>query len=157
MDICGKQMTLTVTTATLQIIDGFEVNVDGEVVGPNGTRKHEPKCLFETSSDHTDASLMQQDADSKREDPTSGLVGTVTMQTDLCKADEEDGPGASFEQQVFFGELSRYKGYEHVNAELPRIHVKLEEGAPAEMDFRKTYPKCYRLENGKEAVRNQAQ
>jgi hypothetical protein len=143
MENCGKKMTLNVLSATLQIIDGFEVNVDAKVVGPGGTRHHSPKCLFETSTDHTDASLLQH-GDPTETDPTEGLVGTVTMLTDLCDADKEDGPGAaSFEQHVAFGELSRYKGYEHVNDELPRIHVQLEDGAPSELDFRKQYPKCY--------------
>merc|ERR550532_1709068 len=88
-DLCAKQMEVTVLKATRQIIDGFEVNMDVEVTGPAGkTTYHSPSCLFETSLNHTDASLLESDpADT---DPTaaekSGLTATLTMMTDLCKA-----------------------------------------------------------------------
>jgi len=159
MENCGKKFKLNVISATLQIIDGFEVNMDAEVVGQAGKRKHSLECLFETSTNHTDASLLQQQTDPAETNTTeaekAGLVGTLRMQTDLCDADVQDGPGTSFEQHVALGELSLYKGYEHVNDELPPAHVQLGEEAPSEVDHRKIFPKCFRLRNGKEAVRNQ--
>jgi len=161
-DICQKTMNITVLRATRQIIDGFEINMDVEVTGPAGkTTYHFPQCLFETSSDHTDASLVQSETDPAEKDPTElekqGLIGTLRMQSDLCKADTESSKDASFVQDFGFGELSLYKGFEHVNDELGFIEVPLMEGAPSQVDFRKKYPKCFRLTQGKESVRNQGQ
>jgi len=84
-------------------------------------------------------------------------VATLVMQSDLCKADEIEGACRSchLTGRLGLGELSMYKGFEHVNDELARIEVPLMKGAPSEVDHRKTFPKCFLLENGKESVRNQ--
>mmetsp|Transcript_33194 Transcript_33194/g.65423 ORF Transcript_33194/g.65423 Transcript_33194/m.65423 type:complete len:807 (-) Transcript_33194:136-2556(-) len=158
LDICKKTMDIKVLKATRQIIDGFEVNMDVEVKGPDNTvTLHSPSCLFEVSTDHTDASLLQH-SDPAKTDPLdeekAGLVATLQMQSDLCKADEENGKTSSLIQNFGFGELSLYKGYEHVNDELGRIEVPLMEGAPSNVDLRKIYPKCF-IRSGVENVRNQ--
>lgn len=160
-DICQKKMEVKVLSATRRIIDGFEVDMEVEVTGPQGkTTHHSPTCLFETSSDHTDASLLQK-TDPAESDPTeeekSGLVATLRMHTELCKADTEDGSATSSEDVVAFGELSLYKGFEHVNDGLARITVPLEKGAPSQVDHRKMYPECFPMIHGKEVVRNQGQ
>jgi len=160
---CQKAMDITVLRANRRVIDGFAVDMQVKVTGPSGkTTHHTPSCLFETSSDHTDASLLQQEADPADTDPLqeekNGLVATLLMHTDLCKADEDEGINCRHcRLWLWLGELSMYKGFEHVNDELPRIEVPLIEGAPSEVDHRKTFPKCFRLENGKESVRNQGQ
>jgi len=159
-DICKKTMEITVLKATLEVIDGFRVDMEVQVKGQGGkTTHHTPSCLFEISSDHTDASLLQQEGDPAVTDPLpeekSGLVATLLMHTDLCKADEVEGACPWCGQYLWLGELSRYKGFEHVNDEFVRIDVPLTEGAPSEVDHRKTFPKCFRGDNGKESVRNQ--
>jgi len=161
-DICKKTMHIQVLKATRQIIDGLEINMEIKVTGSGGkTTYHSPQCLFETSSDHTDQSLLQKESDPADSDPTAeekaGLKATVRMKTDLCKADTEDGPKEGFLEHFAFGELSRYKGFEHVNDELVRIEVPLVKEAPSQVDFRIKFPKCFRLANGKESVRNQGQ
>mmetsp|Transcript_31331 Transcript_31331/g.61523 ORF Transcript_31331/g.61523 Transcript_31331/m.61523 type:complete len:263 (+) Transcript_31331:157-945(+) len=116
-DICKKAMTLKVFSATKQVIDGVEVNMEVEVTGPSGSKaRHSPSCLFETSSDHIDASLFQHHADPAEQDPTEaekdGLVGTVRMQTDICKADEVEGKDTKslLEQNLGFIELTQSGG-----------------------------------------------
>jgi len=158
---CNKTMEVRVIHATREVIDGFRVDMEVEVTGPSGkTTHHTPSCLFETSSDRTDASLLQQEADPADTDPTeeekAGLVATLLMHTDLCKADELEGINCRHcSLWLWLGELSMYKGFEHVNDELGRIDVPLMEGVPSEVDHRNTFPKCFRLQNGKESVRNQ--
>jgi C1A family cysteine protease len=163
-DICNKTMEVKVLTAIRQVIDGFLVNMEVELTGPLGkTTHHYPSCLFEKSLNHTDASLLQQEADPADADPTeaekSGLVATLQMHTELCKADEEDGNStkANSIQPVAFGELSLYKGFEHVNDELGRIEVPLREGTPSDVDHRNMFPECFPLKDGMEVVRNQGQ
>jgi hypothetical protein len=162
-DICNKTMEVKVLTAIRQIIDGFLVNMEVELTGPLGrTTHHHPSCLFEKSLNHTDASLLQQEADPADADPTeaekSGLVATLQLHTELCKADEEDGNStkANSIQPVAFGELSLYKGFEHVNDELGRIEVPLREGTPSDVDHRIMFPECFPLKDGMEVVRNQS-
>merc|ERR1719362_2780692 len=152
-------MKIRVLSATRQIIDGFEINMNAEVTGPSGkVTLHSPSCLFEVSSDHTDASLLQQQTDPAKTEPLDeekeGLVATLEMQSDICKADKENGKTSSLMQSFAFGELSLFKGYEHVNDDLGRIDVPLMEGAPAQVDLRSKYPKCF-IQNGVENVRNQ--
>jgi len=159
-DICKKTMHIQVLKATRQIIDGLEINMEIKVTGSGGkTTYHSPQCLFETSSDHTDQSLLQKESDPADSDPTAeekaGLKATVRMKTDLCKADTEDGPKEGFLEHFAFGELSRYKGFEHVNDELSQIEVPLTKGVPHNVDHRRSFPQCFRLQNGKESVRNQ--
>jgi len=163
-DICKKRMRVKVMHATLEIIDGFKVNMEVELIGPLGKKTHHhPSCLFEKSLDHKDASLLQQDADPAETDPTeaekSGLVGTLQLHTELCKADEEDGNSTVAEpvEPVAFGELSLYKGFEHVNDGLGRIEVPLGKGTASNVDHRTMYPECFPLTHGKEVVRNQGQ
>jgi len=171
-DRCKKTFQIKVIQATRQVIDGFEVNMDVELTGPLGkTTSHHPSCLFEKSLDHKDASLLQKTADPAATDsadpadtdPTeeekSGLFATLTMHTELCEADEKNGvsTGTSLGQRFAFGELSRYKGYEHVNDDLPLIEVPLKETAPAEVDHRQAFPECFPEKDGMEVVRNQGQ
>eukprot|EP00419_Tripos_fusus_P079047 CAMPEP_0172938024 /NCGR_PEP_ID=MMETSP1075-20121228/222818_1 /TAXON_ID=2916 /ORGANISM="Ceratium fusus, Strain PA161109" /LENGTH=780 /DNA_ID=CAMNT_0013799403 /DNA_START=104 /DNA_END=2444 /DNA_ORIENTATION=+ len=194
-DICKKQMEVTVLEATRQIIDGFEVNMHVQVKGLGGKLTHHyPSCLFETPP-ADDASLLQQQSDPADTDPTkeekAGLRATLQMQTDLCKADEKNGTLTSFVEQFGLGELSLYKGFEHVNDELSQIEVPLTKGVPTmfeqfglgelslykgfehvndelsqievpltkgvphNVDHRRSFPQCFRLQNGKESVRNQ--
>merc|ERR1719210_537992 len=136
-DICKKTMEITVLRATLKVIDGFRVDMEVQVKGQGGkTTHHTPSCLFEISSDHTDASLLQQEGDPADTDPLpeekSGLVATLLMHTDLCKADEVEGWSPyGYGHYLYLGELSRYKGFEHINYEFARIEVPLREGAPS--------------------------
>merc|ERR1719410_1800374 len=172
-DICQKEYHVKVIDATMQIIDGFQVNMNVEMTGPLGkVTHHSPSCLFEKSLNHTDASLLEREADPadpaetlatdpSEIDPTeaekSGLVATLTLHTELCKADEQEGKNAASLVKVMFGELSKYKGFEHVNDGLGRIEVPLKEGAPSNVDHRTMFPKCFPETNGMEVVRNQGQ
>jgi len=157
---CQKTMRITVLKATRRVIDGFAVDMEVEVTGPGGKAMHHaPTCLFETSSNHTDASLLQQEADPADTDPLeeekSGLVATLLMHTDLCQADIVQGFRFTRSRLLMqLGELSMYKGFEHVNDGLRRIEVPLIEGASSEVDHREMFPMCF-LQNGRESVRNQ--
>merc|ERR1719333_2042042 len=60
-----------------------------------------------------------------------------------------------------FGELSRYKGFEHVNDNLPKVtesvlQTAADRAVPDSYDIREKNPKCFEL-NYKEPVRNQGQ
>merc|ERR1719310_1320141 len=102
---------------------------------------HRAKCDFEVSLNHSDATLLE--VNRKRRLPTKtasadgevstddllpeevqGLDAVLTMTLDVCKADEqssvseEEAKGMALAQTHRMGELSGYKGFEHVNDEI---------------------------------------
>jgi len=172
-DVCKKDFTLEVLAANRQIIDGIEVNMEVKLTSPLGiVTVHHPSCLFEVSLNHTDAAFMQRadavqtlssqnDVDPSGTDPTeeekSGLKATLVMHTDLCLADEQNGLTLGLLQNRMFGELSLYKGFEHVNDGLQRLDVKIDAGTPESFDMRTQYPMCFPGTGGKEVVRDQGQ
>ena len=74
MDLCKKELKLNILSASLQIIDGFEVNTEAEVEGQGGKKRHSPICLFEASGDHRDASLLQKSADPAETEDRKSVV-----------------------------------------------------------------------------------
>merc|ERR1719195_2182478 len=110
-----------------------------------------------------DASLLQYLVDPAETNPLpeekDGMTATLRMSSDLCKADEEDGknigtPDASLLEERGLGDNSFYKGYEHVNDNLPRALIEVHSDLPDNFDMRKQYPKCFQ-QGGKEVMRNQ--
>merc|ERR1719444_631781 len=128
LDTCNEDYQVTLVDAALSVIDGLRVMTHVTMVGPAGKEtKHRPSCLFEVSTDHTDASFLQkldrQPADAEETDPLpeekAGLEATLELHVPLCDADEQDGvPETEAESFMFMmqngmGELSKYKGYEY--------------------------------------------
>jgi len=174
MDTCNEDYDVTLVDASLSVIDGLRVMTHVTMVGPAGKEtKHRPSCLFEVSTDHTDASFLQklerQPGDAEEADPLpeeeAGLEATLELHVPLCDADEQDGvPETEAESFLFMmqngmGELSKYKGYEYVRDLLPTVtsesFLALGEGSGSE-DLVHRFPSCF-PENGAEVVRNQAQ
>jgi len=158
-DVCKKELQLRVLRADRQIIDGVEVNMDVEVMGPAGkTTRHAPSCFFELFPDAKDASLLQSLEDPADTDLTEsekkGMKATLRTVSDLCKADEEDGKNAFVGDLPSMGLLSFYKGYEHMNDELPMAKVTMRHDLPQDVDLRTKYPKCFQ-QGGREVIRNQ--
>merc|ERR1719350_2036691 len=52
------------------------------------------------------------------------------------------------------GLLSSYKGYEHVDDQLPRAKLAMQHDLPQDVDLRTKYPKCFQ-NGGEEVIRNQ--
>jgi len=174
-DMCGKDFDMVTKAAVEKVIDGLAVEMSVVV---DKSMYHDIACEFEVSAENEDAKLVQRGPPVKTEPadgsgPTlkeqlpeekKGLVATLVMETDLCNADEVSTMSA--EDKTFFlsaismGELSRYKGFEHVNDDLPVITesvlMQRSEAVPAEIDLRKKYPKCY-TDSFKEPVRDQGQ
>jgi len=163
-DICKKTMDVEVKSASLKVVDGFEVKMMVDVTGPAGKKTlHSPACFFEVDPNAKDASLLQYLVDPAETNPLpeekDGMTATLRMSSDLCKADEEDGknigtPDASLLEERGLGDNSFYKGYEHVNDNLPRALIEVRSDLPDNFDMRKQYPKCFQ-QGGKEVMRNQ--
>jgi len=174
MDTCNEDYQVTLVDAALSVIDGLRVMTHVTMVGPAGQEtKHRPSCLFEVSTDHTDASFLQkldrQPGDAEEEDPLpeekAGLEATLELHVPLCDADSVDGvPESEAESFMFMmqngmGELSKYKGYEYVRDLLPLVtsesFVALGKAGASE-DLRTRFSSCF-PDGGAEVVRNQAQ
>jgi len=174
LDTCNEDYDVTLVDAALSVIDGLRVMTHVTMVGPAGVEtKHRPSCLFEVSTDHTDASFLQKlerkSTDDEVDDPLpeekAGLEATLELHVPLCDADETDGvPESEAESFMFMmqhgmGELSRYKGYEYVRDLLPTvtsdIFLELGEAGGSE-DLRDKFSGCF-PDGGAEVVRNQAQ
>jgi len=159
---CHKQVTVKVLSASRSVVDGLKISMHAKVCGSAGCHWHRPECDFEVSSDHTDASLLQQDI---LPEEKQGLTATLALRVPLCDVDTTDGLGKSegldigLLEQYTFGEESYYKGFEHVYDEYPVVAALEEVASTAELDFRKKYPACYPALAGKkvgtETVRNQ--
>jgi len=172
MENCNEDYEVTLIDAALSVIDGLRVMTHVTMVGPAGREtKHRPSCLFEVSTDHTDASFLQrlqrQPGAAEEEDPLpeeeAGLEATLELHVPLCDADEEDGvPETEAESFMFMmqhgmGELSKYKGYEYVRSLVPLVTAASFLGvADDEVDLRSRFAQCF-PDAGAEVVRNQAQ
>jgi C1A family cysteine protease len=109
---------------------------------------------------------------------SKGMIATLQMKIDLCQANQQDsvtvqkqteeednGPGngptssaASLLKNALLhlsmGELSRYKGYEHINDNLAKVVVPTNHDAPDEFSLREHFPMCFPLDYT-EVVRDQ--
>lgn len=163
---CGKTVDLRVTHAFRMVIDGLSVHMKAQVCKPGTSdcHLHRPHCSFETSTDHTDAKLLQLEKPNAIQAEKDGLIATLKLAVPLCDADGKDG--VSFDEaeedslllQYSLGDNSGTKGFEHVYDNYPVLSA-LEVDTPAEVDFRVKYPSCYPALTGKkvgtETVRNQ--
>lgn len=167
---CAKDFTLDVKTAQKQVIaGGFAVYLGAEITGPAGKKTyHSPECTFMSDPTSKDASFLEVLApditsnEEKTSEEKNGMSATLLLHRPLCQVDESDGitPEAahSLAQMYAMGELSRYKGYEHVNDALPHpenVMALLGEGdVKSAVDLRTDYPKCF-PKGGQEVVRAQ--
>jgi len=168
---CGDDMELKVTSATVEIIDGVELELSVQIrqsAAENWTQ-HNVYCDFEVpDEDNSTNSTSLLQTRRLSQDPAfgsevKGLVATLRMHEHLCESHEHDGPDISTEDKKVtelmemraFGELSLYKGYEHINEMLPTIEdiptnfAQTTESA----DFRSSFSKCFPKSG---VVRNQA-
>jgi len=165
---CGKDLGLKCLSAAEKVIDGLSVEMKVEVTPVDGgdAKLHDIACEFEVVGDHVDAKLLQYAGDGGiLPEEENGLNATLVMEIDLCEADK-NSTMAQADLDFFqlaknraFGELSMYKGFEHVNADLPDISKSVlmefaDQTVPAEKDLRVEFPSCY-LDSGKEPVRDQ--
>jgi hypothetical protein len=132
----GEKPNVTVLNARRAVVNGLEVHTRVKVCGQGGCFYHHPFCLYETSTDHTDASLLESISGPPEE--TKSLVASVELKVPICSVveldDGSDSTGALL-QQFFFGENSLYLGNEHVNDDIPSYSA-LEIEVPSELDFR---------------------
>jgi cathepsin B len=181
---CGEEFELKTLNAVEKVIDGLAIEMQVEVgkKGEDKTKLHDITCEFEVSSPSTggDAKLLQKDLP-KKDAPADGtgptlkdmlpeekkgLVATLSMEINLCKADTKSTMSAidieffALRKTKPSGELSRYKGYEHVNDNLPKVTsqvlAQFGKGVPDSYDLRTEFPTCY-LDSYKEPVRDQGQ
>jgi hypothetical protein len=150
----GAKPNVKVLTAHRAVMAGLLVHMRITVDG----HPHHPDCAFETSADHTDASLLESDGPAEE---TKGLIATLKLNVPLCDADNKDGGDDltdSLLQQYSFGEDSLYVGNEHINDDIP-AYSALEVEVPSSLDFRSKYSACYPALSdkgpGTETVRNQ--
>jgi hypothetical protein len=172
---CGKDFSVEVLNAVEKVIDGLSIEMQVKV----DDEFHDIACDFETAPGNTDAQLLQGDPETKTEsadgsvdlddqlpEETRGLTATLAMEIDLCKADKES---TTTEADIEFfsalahrpmGELSRYKGFEHVNDDLPVVSqsvlMSFARTTATDVDLREKFPACF-PDSYKEAVRDQGQ
>lgn len=162
---CEADMNITVKSAREQLLDGIGVEMYVKVSKDGKSKHHSILCDFEVPSDHTDSSLLQLFDSS---DPNiAGLEATLVLSEDvkLCELNEQTGVTLAEEEalnlmeELQFGELSLFKGYEYLSEVLPRIgddeQLSLVE-APESSDLRTRYPSCFPKKT-EEVVRNQGQ
>eukprot|EP00746_Dinoflagellata_sp_MGD_P001740 gnl/MRDRNA2_/MRDRNA2_103307_c0_seq1.p1 gnl/MRDRNA2_/MRDRNA2_103307_c0~~gnl/MRDRNA2_/MRDRNA2_103307_c0_seq1.p1 ORF type:complete len:855 (+),score=130.21 gnl/MRDRNA2_/MRDRNA2_103307_c0_seq1:144-2567(+) len=161
-EMCGEDFDMEVLGAMENIIDGIGVtmmvNISGEM--------HDLECDFVVNTNNTDAQLLQHKVlTSGVQDILDNLTGSVEMEIDICKADEESTMNETdieffqLAKKRPLGELSNYKGFEHVNDHLPKITESVLQKAsevPESYDIRVHFPDCF-LDDYKESVRNQGQ
>jgi len=154
----GEAPNITVLNANRKVANGLQVHMRIKVCGKYGCFNHHPDCSYETSTDHTDASLLES---SKLGNETDGLEASIKMEVHICSAVKKDGgadPTDALLQQFSFGENSLYLGNEHVYDDMP-VYSALDIEVPSELDFRSKYSQCFPslsgMGPGTETVRNQ--
>jgi len=168
-ELCGRDFDITVSRATVRIIDGMAVELDVTVKG-NGlaTRGeaqdyyfHKPECAFEEPAENGTDSQETFSADKQLPEEQEGMRTTLILQTNLCKVDQENGVEKKeaednlLQTQYMLGDLSFFKGYEHINDGMPAMHISVMKDLPDEIDWRKEHSMCF-PDDGKGVVRNQA-
>eukprot|EP00933_Yihiella_yeosuensis_P047626 TRINITY_DN434_c0_g1_i2.p1 TRINITY_DN434_c0_g1~~TRINITY_DN434_c0_g1_i2.p1 ORF type:complete len:860 (-),score=204.77 TRINITY_DN434_c0_g1_i2:141-2720(-) len=146
---CQSEIEVMPKSASTGVVDGLAVNMEAEVCQGKVCHMHHPLCLFETSRNHTDASLLEVTRVS-RHDPLKDLKGTVELAVPICdaasKASMEPHAAAIARESLSFamGENSRYKGFEHVLDNLPVYSaLELEGETPSAVDLRSKFPMCF--------------
>lgn len=162
---CHKHVTVNVLAAHRQMINGLDIQLTVKVCSDAGEcHPHRPECAFETSTDHTDASLIQQESN-----PLHGarkrLKGTLKLHVPLCDADKADGvdKAATLDiellEQFSLGENSFNKGFEHVYDSYQAVDALDGVSTGTDVDLRKKHPTCYPplpgMKAGTETMRNQ--
>lgn len=166
---CQKTYDVKVETASLSIVDGLDVSLFAEL----SSQLHKVECLFELPAAATasDAKLLQagsrgtgaQGANHTHvEDPTETMLGEVRMEGDFCAADqasslsETKAKAIALKRQYRSGELSMYKGFEHLNAALPYLSLPFLPwgGLPYSYSVPEQFPECF-PNDGREVTRNQ--
>jgi len=181
----GMDFNITVLNAVERVIDGIAVDMAIEVTRNGKSEMHDVSCDFEVPGDNIDAELLQQlkkdgpedglpktesasggpGLDEELPEEKKGLVAAIAMEVDIC---ESDAVSTMSELDIKFfqqqktrpsGELSRYKGFEHVNDGLPdvttQVLTQFSKSANS-FDLRVEYSGCY-LDSYKEPVRDQGQ
>jgi hypothetical protein len=91
---CKKTVTVTVLSAEREVINGISIQMQVKVCGAAGAcHSHHPECTYETSTDHTDAKLMElKYGSSDPPDPSDlkGFIPTLKLNVPLCDADNKD-------------------------------------------------------------------
>lgn len=157
IDICKQEWKLEVLSARMRIIDGFEVDIDARLTNGNGTiTYHRPSCLFEVSQKY-----RQDPSDVAVIDPLpeeNNMTATLQLHTtNLCDLSEKNSTKMGLVESALArtGELSFYKGFEHVNDKVPFMTVMIQSRLPDTIDLRSQYPMCFPGQFFESVVRNQ--
>jgi hypothetical protein len=148
-----KKFKLKILNARAQEIDGIALHFAGKIKekGKKPTL-HDMTCRFEVSTDRTDAKLLQTQVTKPKW--VEGLKASLVMHMKLCEAGkksdvtDDEAKTLLLMDTYGMGELSLYKGFEHVNDALPVVD-KLPAGllggasAPTKVDFRAKFSACY--------------
>mmetsp|Transcript_24548 Transcript_24548/g.54656 ORF Transcript_24548/g.54656 Transcript_24548/m.54656 type:complete len:674 (-) Transcript_24548:195-2216(-) len=157
---CGSPLKTKVVSAVEHVIDGASC----ELLMNISSHYLRYRCLFE----------IPRSANATEVDPTlhwvEGLLGTLVLDQDICTVDRfttsplshsSSRLGGKEMQEIALesygmGELSIFKGYETVNADLPEwqgARLRADQ-VPAEYDLRTEFPLCF-VDEGRGAVRDQ--
>jgi len=128
---CLKEMTFQVRTATVEVINGFRVSMLGTMMDTTGRRVvHNAACLFEARGWRE--ALQGVSSEAALPEEKEGLFASLSMETDICKAtDSAEGSSSPIspvrldDERFAMGELSLYKGHEHLYDNIPRFFDKL--------------------------------
>jgi len=156
-DCGGKKIEVDVLGhPTIAVTDGMTVKM---LVQVNKKHKHSVECDFEMTHDK-DAQLLEFTKQDELPEEKEGMTAKVAMKSKLCDIDkassltQEEAHVAEMLVEHPMGELSRAKGYEHVNDGLPKLAFD-EETTASSYDLRTAYSNCFPGTSGSEVVRNQ--
>jgi C1A family cysteine protease len=154
-DDCQKKYELQIHSATIEVVDGFEVKMFATVkdIQTGDQASHSILCFFDVPRDDEEE---QHVAAEHYFDDVAGLEHTVAMSVDLCLA-ANAAYSESEERRLFeehsFGEDSLYRGHRHVYDHLPRFFNsaetlgaarKLADSPPrSSVDLRTQFPVCF--------------
>lgn len=162
---CDFDLDLEAKSAVMQVENGLAVHMDVKLrKAGSAWTVHKITCDFEIPSDHrSPASLLQTTKQQYGPEVPQGTQAVLVMSESLCDSWSKDGVSVlesnivNLMDTMTFGELSRYKGYEHVNEMLPKIDNISTSFAEtmSSSDFRDRFPKCF-PDGGAEVVRDQS-
>jgi len=144
-----------VNSAEIEIVSGFDVDMTMEF---ESGISNEIQCLYSEPVVDKDANLLQVARLGEDLEVSVKILGDDSEDA-ICKFDSEtllkpdDLEALALMKVHRFGDISRMKGYEHVNDEAPDAALLNTDSLPASYDMRTVLPKCF--QNSDPVIRNQ--
>jgi len=116
---CGRTIRATPLAAEVEIIDGMEIIALVKVTNASTHEHHvhKIKCALEIKGEKIHGEKQTTQGELLQNAPQNAYSWEVIMDIDICRSDAEDSANPSLPSlldKYHMGEISLYKGYEHV-------------------------------------------